>query len=274
METKDLSSWEQLLEEISALQQHIESKRNETRLPVSKLIFRGQSDHDWKLKTSLERYGISTISMDDYFRTISKAKHYVETFAGKKWEIPTIDEHRRYLEDHDTFMIGAQPGYDYLVYLRHHGFPTPLLDWTYSPYVASFFAFDGANEADENAKISLFAFCEYYGHAKVGAVGTPEIQVRGPYVTSHPRHFKQQSCYTICINREASWNYCPHQTAFNSANPNQDLLWKFTVPSSERRKAILYLDSHNINAYSLYDSEESLVSTVAMRELYINMPRA
>jgi hypothetical protein len=45
----------------------------------------------------------------------------------------------------------------------------------------------------------------------------------------------------------------------------QDVLEKFEIPASERKKVIGRLDAFNLNASSLFGSEESLMETLATR---------
>ena len=70
-----------------------------------------------------------------------------------------------------------------MVYLRHHGFPSPLIDWSYSPYVAAFFAFRD-DSAGKPEKRSIYAYCESPEGVKGGALGERTIRPIGPYVRS------------------------------------------------------------------------------------------
>ncbi len=63
--------------------------------------------------------------------------------------------------------------------------------------------------------------------------------------------------------------YVSHETAFARCDTDQDLLWKFNIPYSERLQVLKMLDRYNINALSLFGSEESLMETMALREIHL-----
>lgn len=73
----------------------------------------------------------------------------------------------------------------------------------------------------------------------------------------------------FCISYNGEWEYAPHEKAFARCDTNQDLLWKFNIPYLERLKVLSLLDGYNINALSVFGSEESLMETMALREIQL-----
>ncbi|MFQ5482081.1 MAG: hypothetical protein ACE5ER_04915, partial [Nitrospinaceae bacterium] len=70
--------------------------------------------------------------------------------------------------------------------------------------------------------------------------------------------------YTICLI-EKDLIYSHHEKV--NFSEEQDKLTKFILPGKERKKVIEKLDTMNINEFSLFGSEESLMSTLAYREI-------
>jgi hypothetical protein len=152
-----------------------------------------------------------------------------------------------------------------MAYLRHHGFPSPLLDWTRSPHVAAYFAFRNGTE-DVYKKVSIYVLGE--APFRLGGNNMPVIYRLGPYVGTHRRHFLQQSEYTMCLNFEDEWRFEQYQGVFEGYR-RQGILWKFNIPATERLKVLKLLEEYNLNAFSLFDSEESLMETMALREMHL-----
>jgi hypothetical protein len=164
--------------------------------------------------------------------------------------------------DQNVFPGGEH--FEYVAYLRHHGFPSPLLDWSESPYVAAFFAFRDANP--KIVKRAIFFYCDTPMGVRGGTIGEPMIQVLVPHSRTPRRHFLQQSVYTVCESRNnGKWQFDSHQKVFDYPHPKQDFLGKFVIPSTEREKIMGLLHQYNLNAYSLFGSEESLLETLWLK---------
>jgi hypothetical protein len=178
-----------------------------------------------------------------------------------------FEELRKIIGEYDPFSLlltkQGPPAYGYMAYLRHHGFPSPLLDWTDSPYIAAFFAFRECRNGCDF--VAIYIFAEKPNGYKVYSSDAGSIYSFGPIVESHNRHFLQKSRYTICVKYDQEWYFCPHESAFQRDHTKQDVLWKISIPATERTKVLNMLDEYNLNAFSLFGSEESLMETLALR---------
>jgi FRG domain len=187
-----LKNWEQFNTEYEKLVDYCEKKRQQNHpLLVSRPLFRGQANAQWRLNTTLERYTQSeACALKDYYRHIHSTKAEIETYTGREWRIPSPTRYDTWLDKQgdSRSSLHGPPAYDYMVYLRHHGFPSPLLDWSRSPYIAAFFAFNNASpkHAGEAEYVSIYAFLDQT--AEFNPVG---IIHQGSNVRSHKRHFVQ-----------------------------------------------------------------------------------
>ena len=232
------------------------------RPTVSRFLYRGQANSTWRLDTTLERTLGSSCPLGRYYQFIAEARPQIEAFTDHKWPIPELD-----VEKLSRISIseieGRLPCYEFLAYLRHHGFPSPLLDWTRSPYIAAFFAFIEKPGSD---KVSIYAFWEDPMEKKSWSIDGSAIHLLGPSVRTHRRHFLQQCEYTICIERIGEDDsFVSHEKHFARNLPNQEYLWRLDLSADMRHEVLRHLDLHNINAFSLCSSEDSLVRTLATR---------
>jgi hypothetical protein len=257
---KNFESWESLIEGLASLEMSLDDR-------AENLLYRGQANSFWRLETTLERDLKSPVTLAAYYRFAHSAKTRIETFTDTIWSIPEFPYYEKWLESKDALSFSPFLAYDYLAYLRHHGFPSPLLDWSTSPYIALFFAFN--DRSIKNGSVSLYAYLEYFSSEKSSSTDEAQIYVFGPYAKVHRRHVLQQSQYTICVEYDSDYRpiYTNHEQAFVRKDEGQDRLWKFNIPVTERPKALKALNRMNINAFSLFGSEDSLIETISTNEI-------
>jgi hypothetical protein len=261
----EVRDWEDYESRIAAFRRERDSD-NATRPAFAEMLFRGQGDARWGLRTTLDRMSSERLSLSSYYRIAYLARPQIEAFTQTRWQLPDPDDYDSELTRTESSDFSEPEGYDYLAYLRHHGFPSPFLDWTQSPYVAAFFAFRHIREDATHVAINVYR----QQHGSEAPDARARIHKAGPYVSTDRRHFLQQSQYTFCTeNVDGTVFYARHDAILGSGNLPADRYQKLVIPISERRTFLSRLYDMNINAYSLFGSHDSLVETLGTTELVI-----
>jgi hypothetical protein len=178
-------------------------------------LYRGHADPCWKIESTLDR-AINNCSVSDYYNSIYKAYFEISGVAGRTWPLKDIMSIRNQCANFENFpgIPSELPNPEHLTYLRHYGFPSPLVDWSRPPYVAAFFAYRFP-ATPEKENVSIFVIDNINKDLAKPIVQsnlTDHVIQVGRSIATDRRHFIQQSDYTSCFRyKNQKWEFCSHE---------------------------------------------------------------
>jgi len=250
---KKVCSYEEFIEE-SIIKIEKSKEIKEPCFVLRPPLFRGQSNSDWSLSTTLERKILREIRLSKYYSLIYSIVNKVNMLSNykRKWDLP-------HPSIKDKEILVNKEVFEYMVYLRHHGFLSPLLDWTMSPYIASYFAFKEDVPCDN---VAIFMYNE---SVEVADIKDTEIISPGDNIETHERHFFQQTNFTYCKEeiKDELFFRSHEKVCATEEEGNKDVLVKYIIPKSERIKVLQKLKLMNITEYTLFHTEDAFIKTLA-----------
>jgi hypothetical protein len=208
------------------------------------VIYRGQSLSSWGLVSSVHRTAL--------VRSIQELKGYadymlprvhdaLEAWVGRSWDLKNA--------------LGLA---EFLAFVQHNGFPTPLLDWTESPYIAAYFAFEGVNHfKPQTEDVAVFAFNQAAWSSTFKQVYdfadfTPHVSVLRPRLVGNHKLAVQQGCFTVTNVLDVEQHIRLNESI------ERKFLTKYELDVRERPKVIRELSLMGISAIQLMPSVESV----------------
>jgi hypothetical protein len=207
-------------------------------------IYRGQRDSSWSLMSTLMRTDLvwSLNDFQSYFNfVLPQVLEKIEAWEGRTWDLSS--------------QLGLA---EFSAYLQHNGFPTPLLDCSYSPYVAAYFAFEGVDHFDpQTDDVSIYCFNQKAWGNKFKqeydiAHDNAHVSVLRPRIVGNHKLSLQQGCFTFSNAKDIEVHIRAHETE------EEKYLTKYTLDVKEMPKVISELSLMGISAVQLMPSIESV----------------
>lgn len=200
----------------------------------SKYIFRGQKE-PWRLCTSFHRRG----------------RYRMNQFTSK--DVKQLHQRLSAITAHYFDLTVPQQNGAFFNLLQHHGYPTPLLDWSYSPYVAAFFAFRDwpiKYKGSGNARVYVFdndAWQKRYPQIENLDPSFPHLSVMEFIAINNPRLVPQQAVTTVTNIDDIEAYVLDRQ-----AETGIEFLKAIDIPAKEREEAMRDLRFMGITAGSMF----------------------
>lgn len=218
---------------------------------TNKYVFRGQPG-SWRLRTSYHRTGMCDLE-----------RYFNENITDLRHNICSYIDHLLDLKNFEELSI-------LLNLAQHHGYPTPLLDWTYSPYVAAYFAFAELNEDHNQKTVRIFVFdMDTWQKDMTKAQGKFSTVLASIYFLKLPALYNKraipQQSVTSLTNIDDIESYIQFCELTYFKKKYLDII---EIPVSLRHKFMNELSYMNIKASSLFPSLDGTCKT--LKEQHFN----